>query len=199
MKDTKMSVILVLMALLLALGAVCAGYRDQYLKQKERASSFENTITDLRQDISMEKLRLNDSVELYQAQVKSLTFSRDNLQSMYGDLLKASKLRPKDVSSMVNVGLSARSVDTVPVLVDTFGGTHARLEDKWATIDVEINKERQACFDYEFRDSLSVLEIKKKHSLLFGLIKWTSLEATRVISHNPKSKITGLQTIEVIK
>jgi len=87
----------------------------------------------------------------------------------------------------------------VTCLVDTFGGIKAGVHDEWANIDVEINKERQAIFDYSFKDSLTIMTVQKKHSILFGLIKWREHESTKVISHNPNAEISTLQTITIIK
>ena len=57
-----------------------------------KAEPFERTISDLHQDIDETIIRMNDSISLYQAKVKSLSFSDDNLKARYNDLLKASKL-----------------------------------------------------------------------------------------------------------
>ena len=174
-------------------------YRSEYLKQKEYADGFEMTITGLHEDIKKERIRLNDSVMLYQAEAKELAFSKKNLEAKYNDLLKASKTRPKDVNSVTGVSIKTHSIDTVTCFVDTFGGIKAHLHDQWARIDVEINKERDAIIDYSFKDSLTIMTIQKKHSLLFGLIKWREHESTKVISHNPKAEISALQTITIIK
>lgn len=174
-------------------------YRAKYNEQKILASSFEETITGLHTDFNKEKIRLNDSILLWQAEAKNLSYSKKNLEAQYNDLLKASKIRPKDVNSVTVVSTHTHSVDTVVAYVDTFGGIKAHLYDRWAKINVDIDKERQAIFDYSFKDSLSILTVQKKHSILFGLFKWKSHESTRVISHNPNAEIVGLQTVTIIK
>lgn len=192
--------------LIIALSLVCVAlligtkaYHTKYVEQKERSKAFEQTISDFGQEIERTKIRLNDSIELYSATVRDLRMSKKNVEDKYGKLLRASNVKPKDVNAVTSIGTIARSIDTVPVLVDTFGGLHASVHDKWARVDVEVKPDRQAIIDYDFKDSLSVFAIQKKHSILFGLIKWKSLEGTKVISHNPKAQIVGLQTIDVIQ
>lgn len=187
------------MAMCLFLGSGMWFYRGAYQKQKHYATSFEETITGLQTDIKRERIRLNDSISLYQAEAQVLAFSKKNLEAKYNDLLKASKTRPKDVNSVTGVSTQTHSIDTVTCLVDTFGGIRAQVHDQWARIDVEINRERQAIIDYSFKDSLTIMTIQKKHSILFGLIKWRSHESTKVISHNPNSEVSTLQTITIIK
>lgn len=195
----KNKVIIVLVGLCIALGSGMYLFERAYEKQKEYATSFEETITGLQTDIKRERIRLNDSISLYMAEAQTLAFSKKNLEAKYNDLLKASKTRPKDVNSVTGVSIQAHKVDTVTCLVDTFGGIKAGVHDEWANIDVEINKERQAIFDYSFKDSLTIMTVQKKHSILFGLIKWREHESTKVISHNPNAEISTLQTITIIK
>ncbi len=195
----KNKVIIVLVGLCIALGSGMYFFERAYEKQKEYATSFEETITGLQTDIKRERIRLNDSISLYMAEAQTLAFSKKNLEAKYNDLLKASKTRPKDVNSVTGVSIQAHKVDTVTCLVDTFGGIKAGVHDEWANIDVEINKERQAIFDYSFKDSLTIMTVQKKHSILFGLIKWREHESTKVISHNPNAEISTLQTITIIK
>lgn len=186
-------------AVVIVLGAVAYHTECLYQKQKKRATSFESTISNLNKEIIQTKIRMNDSLELYQATVDHLTYSKKNIEAQYGELLKASKIRPKDINAMTNVSTQSHSVDTIIAYVDTFGGLRAQLNDKWANIDVEVKPDRKTIIDYTFRDSISVIAVQKRHSLLFGLIKWRSLEKTSVISHNPKAQITGLQTIDIIE
>lgn len=170
------------------------------LKQyREEAELFENTITDLHQKIQHTEIRMNDSITLYQAEVKNLNYSADNLKARYNALLKASKLKSKDVGAMTSMAVKTSSRDTVVALVDTFGGFRAVLKDNFVKIDVAVRPDRKTIIDYEIRDSLSVINVQKRHSILFGLIKWKSLKSTRVVNHNPKARIVSLETINVIE
>jgi len=166
---------------------------------KSQSEALETTITDLNQQIKQTKIRLNDSIALYQAEVKDLNYTTDNLKAKYGKLLQVSNLRAKDVSAITEMTSHTVSVDTVIAEVDTFGGIKARLKDNFVNINVDIAADRKTVIDYDIRDSLSVISVQKKHKLFFGLIKWTSSESTRVINHNPKAHIVSLQTINVIE
>lgn len=131
--------------------------------------------------------------------MRILNYSADNLRAKYNKLLQASKLKAKEVSTMTNVATKVVSRDSVVALADTFGGLRAEFKDRFVKIDISVKPDRNTIVDYEIRDSLSVINVQKRHSILFGLIKWKSLKSTRVINHNPKAKIVGLETINVIE
>lgn len=186
----------------LVIGILCFALYDANRKASayhQRANTLETTINDLNQEIEYTKIRLNDSIFLYQAEVKSLNMTHDNLKAKYDRLLAASKVRPKDVGSVTEVTSVTQSKDTVIAVVDSFGGLIASLEDSFVNIDVEVLPDKNTIIDYEVRDSLTILNVQKKHSWLFGLIKWKEHKSVRVINHNPKAKIVNLQTIDVIE
>ena len=168
-------------------------------KYRAKAETFERTVSDLHQDIDETIIRMNDSISLYQAKVRSLTFSEDNLKARYNDLLKASKLKPSDVGSVSSISSVTKSTDTIIAKVDTFGGIRANMQDKFVNIDVEVKPDRKTIIEYNILDSLSIIQVQKQHSILFGLFKWKSVEETRVISHNPKTRIVGLETINIVR
>ena len=190
----------IIMGLLLA-GSIGYGYKmtQKYMDEKERSEAFEHTISGLNQEVKTFKVKLNDSISFYAARVDGLKMSKANIEARYGDLLKASKIKPKDVQNVDEVGLQTADTVYVPVEVDKFGGLTTGFHDKFTSIDVQISPKREAAISYEISDSISVINTQKKHSILFGLIKWKELEKTTVISHNPKSKIVGVTSIDVIK
>ena len=169
------------------------------IKYHKLSDTFENTISDLNREIKHTQLRLNDSITLYQAEVRNLNYSKDNLKAKYDKLLNASKLKPKDVGSITEVVTVIHQVGTVMAESDAFGGITANLQDPFISIDVEVKPDLNTLIDYEMRDSLTVITVQKKHSWLFGLIKWKEYKNTRVINHNPKASITNLQTIDVLE
>ena len=174
----------------LAIGVLCFilwQTHSQVTKYQHKANTLEATISDLNQEIKYTKIQLNDSIALYQAEVKSLNMTQNNLQAKYNNLLAASKVKPKDIS---NVTSTIHSVDTVIAVIDSFGGIKAKLEDDFVDIDVEVLPDKKTIIDYEVRDSLTILSVQKKHSWLFGLIKWKD---------NPKAEIVSLQTIDIIE
>lgn len=153
----------------------------------------------MNQEIEYTKIRLNDSIEVYQAEVKSLSFTQNNLQAKYDKLLAASKTKAKDVSNVTEVANVVHSIDTVYAVVDSFGGVKAQLDDPFVKIDVEVKPDRKTIIEYEMFDSLTLLSIQKKHSWLFGLIKWKEQKGIKVINHNPKANIVSLNTIEIFE
>ena len=166
---------------------------------KEVAQILETTVSDLNQEVKQTRIQLNDSIEVYQAEVRNLTFTQANLKAKYDKLLSASKSSPKDVNSVTEIGFVVHDRDTVVAMVDSFGGLNARLVDPFVNIEVEVHPDRNTIIEYNVKDSLTVLNIQKKHRWLFGLIKWNEHKSTKVINHNPKAIIQSLQTIDILE
>lgn len=166
---------------------------------KQKSETLETTISDMNQKMERFEIQMNDSTRLHAATVKNLRMTADNIQAKYDELLKASSIKKKDVNSVAVIGTEARDTVYVPTLVDSFGGLQTGYKDQFIDISVNINPERLATIAYASRDSLSLIVNQKKHSILFGLIKWKSLEKTTVINHNPNATISSLQTINVIE
>lgn len=189
-------------SLYLIIGALCFSLWQTYCqatKYQQKADTLETTISNLNQEIKYTKIQFSDSIALYQAEVQNLNITHNNLQARYNKLLAASKIKAKDVNNITEVVSVTHSIDTVVAVEDSFGGITANLDDMFVNIDVEVLPDRSAIIDYEVRDSLTVFNIQKRHSWLFGLIKWKEQKGVRVINHNPKAKIISLQAIDIIE
>ncbi|MCM1142674.1 MAG: hypothetical protein NC453_29225 [Muribaculum sp.] len=186
----------------LVIGFLCVvlwNSNQRAAKYSKQANILETTIIDLNQEIKHTQICLNDSVKLYQAEVRNLNVTKENLEAKYNKLLNASKVKAKDVNSVTEIATVTASIDTVSAVKDSFGGIRAELKDPFVRIDVEVLPDLNAIIDYEVRDSLTVIDVQKKHSWLFVLIKWKEHKSVRVINHNPKAQIVSLQTIDVIE
>lgn len=173
---------------------------DRYLKHKKKAEVLETTITNLNQAMEALEIEMNDSITLHAGRVKALTMSRQNLEAYYSGLLKAANIKAKNVQSVTDVtSLVADKVDSVPVYIDRFGGLSTEYRDAYTRISVCIDSNKVASFDYSIRDSLTILNTQKKHSILFGLIKWSEVEQTTVVNSNPKATIANIRTINVMR
>ena len=166
---------------------------------RQKSETLETTITDMHQQMRSFEIRMNDSTRLHAATVKNLRMTAENVQAKYNELLTASSIKKKDVNQVATIGTEAKDTVYVPVEVDSFGGMQTGYKDSFIDISVSISPERLATIGYASRDSLSLIVTQKKHSLLFGLIKWRSLEKTTVINHNPNATISSLETINVIE
>lgn len=183
---------------------VCVGvaaflYRmGENKKYQNKAEVLEQTLNNLNEEMKVSRIKWNDSISLCQAEIKSLTITKKNLQQKYDKLLKASNSKAKDVNSVTEVITEIHKVDTVVALVDSFGGLNARLEDPFIKIDVNVFPDKKTIIDYNIRDSITVISFQKKHRWLFGLIKWNESKGVKVITHNPKSEIVSIEAIEII-
>lgn len=186
-------------ALIIALSCMV---NSQYKRTREAerfSETLENTVSSINQKAKITTIRLQDSLEATQAEVVSLQVTNRNLQSLYGDLLKSTKTKPKDVKSLSVISTVIAGRDTVICQVDSFGGLRAHWQDQYANILVDIDSARKAMVDYTIKDSLTVIAFQKRHSILFGLIKWKSYEGCKVITHNPKAKPSTVVVYENIK
>lgn len=178
---------------------ILSGNYREIAKHKEIAKSLENTISDLNQEIKYTKIRLSDSIEVYQAAVKSLRMTKDNINAKYENLLKSTKLKSKDIDNVTEITSVIHKVDTVIAEKDVFGGIIAEFEDPYININVEVKPDLKTIMEYSIRDSLTIISVQKKHKWLFGLIKWTEQKSLRVINNNPNAEIVSLQTIDIIE
>lgn len=188
-----------LKAIICMLMLLCIGYSikitSAYLQQKERATTLNQTINDLNQEIETYEVRLNDSIVVHAARVADLNMTIDNIEHYYKDLLKANTIKPKDVSHVTTTETVTQGVEIVPVYVDTFGGMKASYIDPYTSIVVDIDSTRQAVIDYSIKDSLTIINYQKKRSILWGLIKWKKPSRTVVVSANPKTTIVNVTSV----
>lgn len=187
MKSLKENAILCLLAIVLVLAYMVHAEYNKSQQYQKQSDALENSISALNQKVKMSEIKLNDSITAKQAEVTSLEITNKNLQSLYGELLKASNTKAKDVQTLVTTQTITKGSDTVVCLVDSFGGLRAHWVDPYINIQVDIDSARKAAIDYSIKDSLTIINYQKKHSILFGLIKWKSYEGCKVITHNPKA------------
>lgn len=187
MKSLKENAILCLLAIVLVLAYMVHAEYNKSQQYQKQSDALENSISALNQKVKMSEIKLNDSITAKQAEVTSLEITNKNLQSLYGELLKASNTKAKDVQTLVTTQTITKGSDTVVCLVDSFGGLRAHWIDPYINIQVDIDSARKAAIDYSIKDSLTIINYQKKHSILFGLIKWKSYEGCKVITHNPKA------------
>ena len=174
-------------AIIIVLSCMMNCQNKRAKEAKKLSETMENTLSQINKKAELRNIQLNDSLKVKMAEVENLQVTNKNLQSLYGNLLKATKTKPKDVQNITDIGSVTSGRDTTICLVDSFGGLKANWKDAYVDIKVDIDSARNAIIDYAMRDSLTIISYKRKHSLLFGLIKWYSYEGCKVVTHNPKS------------
>lgn len=197
MNNIKNNIIIVLMAIVIASFFIIEYEGGRVKKLNKKATELEATITNLNQELDVKTAKL-DSAEVMVAETKTLQVTQNNIEASHGKVLEATKTKVKYVDRIVSVSTTIHDVDTITCLVDSFGGLRAHYKDEFASILVDVDSARKAAIDYSVRDSLTIINYQKKHSLLFGLIKWKSHEGCKVINHNPKSTPTTLVSYQVM-
>lgn len=176
-----------MIAIIIVLSCMSNCQNKRAKEAKKLSDTMENSLSLINQKAEVTTVQLRDSLAIKQAEVEKLQVTNQNLQSLYGDLLKSTKTKPKDVKELTSICTATSGVDTVICEVDSFKGLKAHWVDNYINIRVDIDSARRAAIDYNIKDSLTVISYQKKHSILFGLIKWNSYEGCKVITHNPKS------------
>lgn len=199
MKTSKNALVAGLALVILGFFALFAHQSRVAYHNKVKADALEKTVSNEGKQTKVTALKLNDSLKVMQAEVEDLQITLDNLRSRYNNLLAAAKVRPKYIDKIVEIKTVTH--DTVPAvcLVDSFGGINVRYADEYANINVGIDSSRNAMIDYTINDSLTIINYTKRHSLLFGLIKWDSYKGCKVITHNPRASPNAVVSYNVIK
>ena len=195
----KDNAIIILGAVIVALLSI--GNHWSYLLKEKNASldALEHTVSENERKATVLSIKLNDSVQVKQAEIENISMTYKNLQDKYGELLNASSTKPKHVKSLSSLSTVTLGRDTVYCMVDSFGGLRTSFHDDYTDITVEIDTCRKAVIDYSIRDSLTIITYQKSHSLLFGLIKWNEHAGTKVVTHNPKATPVTVMTVNTIK
>lgn len=194
----KNKIIAILAALFVSMALTTTYTLKKLSEAKEMGNRLEKTISSLNQEIKLYKIKVGDT-ELLASTVDDLSMTKKNLQARCDELMKELKLKPKEVHHYSEVETFIRDTVVVQAKVDEFGGINARYADEFANISVNIDSMKQAFIDYSIKDSLTIFNHQKKHSILFGLIKWYGTEKTTIVNHNPKATVTKFQSINIIK
>lgn len=199
MESLKRNAILCLVCITLVLAYMVHHEHNSSVRYKKQSAALENTVSMLNQKAEVVEIKLNDSLAIKQAEVATLKVTNKNLQANYGQLLKASGTKAKDIQTIVQTQTTTSGTDTVICLVDSFGGLTAHWNDQFVDIKVDIDSTKKAIVDYTIKDSLTIINYQKCHSILFGLIKWKSYSGCKVITHNPKATPIAAVSYDTIK
>lgn len=174
----------------------------------ERNRKIENTSKTLANSLSNigkapEKAVLSTKKGSIQALVATPSgLTNKNIKDRYSEDIEPVKsigVNAKDVTGIQKITTDTHDTIYTPMISNSFGGLEAHYKDNFATINVSIDSTRNSIIDYSIRDSLVIINFQKKHSILFGLIKWRESKKVEVHSLNPKTTISGFEVIHKIE
>lgn len=174
----------------------------------ERNRKIENTSKTLANSLSNignapEKAVLSTKKGSIQALVATPSgLTNKNIKDRYSEDIEPIKsigVNAKDVTGIQKITTDTRDTIYTPMVSNSFGGLEAHYKDNFATINVSIDSTRNSIINYSIRDSLVIINFQKKHSILFGLIKWRESKKVEVHSLNPKTTISGFEVIHKIE
>lgn len=174
----------------------------------ERNRKIENTSKTLANSLSNigkapEKAVLSTKKGSIQALVATPSgLTNKNIKDRYSEDIEPIKsigVNAKDVTGIQKITTDTHDTIYTPMVSNSFGGLEAHYKDNFATINVSIDSTRNSIINYSIRDSLVIINFQKKHSILFGLIKWRESKKVEVHSLNPKTTISGFEVIHKIE
>lgn len=174
----------------------------------ERNRKIENTSKTLANSLSNigkapEKAVLSTKKGSIQALVATPSgLTNKNIKDRYSEDIEPVKsigVNAKDVTGIQKITTDTHDTIYTPMISNSFGGLEAHYKDNFATINVSVDSTRNSIIDYSIRDSLVIINFQKKHSILFGLIKWRESKKVEVHSLNPKTTISGFEVIHKIE
>lgn len=174
----------------------------------ERNRKIENTSKTLANSLSNigkapEKAVLSTKKGSIQALVATPSgLTNKNIKDRYSEDIEPVKsigVNAKDVTGIQKITTDTHDTIYTPMISNSFGGLEAHYKDNFATINVSVDSTRNSIIDYSIRDSLVIINFQKRHSILFGLIKWRESKKVEVHSLNPKTTISGFEVIHKIE
>lgn len=166
---------------------------------KEKATQLEVTAASVGQAPQETTTVKTDKGDITVVSTEPLKATKKVIEARHKEDMKVAQgagVRPKDVDEISHIEVSTGDSVTAPVKEEPFGGLSTHFEDDYTRIDVLIDSAMTATIDYEMRDSIVVLSTRKRHSILFGLIKWKGKAKVEAFSKNPKAKVQSVEVLE---
>lgn len=187
--------------LLLLIGLSCSTYNlyKECQAYKKKAAQLENTAANIGQSHQTSQVVKTDRGDITVVTTEPLKVTKKVIEERQKEDLMVAQgagVRPKDVDEISHIGVSTSDSVTVPVKEEPFGGLSTHFEDDYTRIDVLIDTAMMATIDYEMRDSIVVIANRKRHSILFGLIKWKGKAKIEAFSRNPKATVRSVEVLE---
>lgn len=167
---------------------------------KQKSTQLENTAANIGQAPQSSTVVKTDKGDITVVTTEPLKATEKVIETRHKEDMKIVQnvgVKAKDIDELSHIGITTGDSVTVPVKVEPFGGLTASYEDDYTRIDVSIDTAKVATIEYEMSDSIVVVSSRKRHSILFGLIKWKG-KTTKVqaYSKNPKATVKSVEVIE---
>ena len=196
----------ILLLVVLLIGSLFYGYKqhDKLKQEKINSELISNSFANSKDSLERITIKLNDDLKVEVAKTKTLYLDKQSLVKLYSEEVNTSKklgVRVKDLQSMQQLSTQTHeTIKEVPVYVDSLQRLCTTYTDSFTSISACIPRYGGAEINYSIKDSLKIYEYYKPHSILWGLIKWSSRDGEfAVFSKNPKTTITGFKVEKVIK
>lgn len=169
---------------------------------KQKAAQLERTISNAAKPAKQVAVKTDNGV-ITAAVAEPVKMTTANITATQPQVVQVAKgvgARPKDIDEVTALTTSTHDTVYVPLIKEPpNGGLSIRYRDNYASIDVDIDSTETARIDYTFTDSIVITSFQRRHSILFGLIKWKSVEKIEAHSLNPKTTLQSLEVIQKIE
>ena len=189
------------MLLIVAIGLAFSTYKfyGERKALKKKVEQLENTAANIGQAPQSSTVVSTDKGDITVVSSEPLKATDKVIEARHSEdmaIAKETGVKPKDVDDISTISVSTSDSVTAPVKVEPFGGLTAHYEDNYAHIDVRIDSMKTATIKYEVWDSIVVINTRKRHSILFGLIKWKGKSKVEAYSRNNKARVVSLEVLE---
>lgn len=198
-----LAIVAILFAMLVTAIFAAFSYRERYHIQKEHSADLSASLSSIHDSAKFFQVKWENGTKTSAASINALKMDFKNLQSLYrGEIDKARRLgaNPRDINAVTQVHTETAASKIVPVYIDTLRQLTACYSDSFTLIKCAIRRDGIARIDYSIRDSLYILDMYKRHRILFGLIKWKERQNKMIVtSMNPNTVIRGFLVHKVIE
>lgn len=207
-----------LLLLLVVLFVVAYTFIKKSISQKQIIEQYSQTLAYNGKQDSIKLFKLNDSLSVYRSNSKDMFFSIKQLKTQNSSLLSqisALKIKNKDLESFTNISTDTKdtaqniptvtkhdSVSNAPTFLQaTYRDEYLYVQTTMQAQNIQPNKVPVyvSKFIVDRRDSIAIIDYKKYHSILFGIIHWNTTYNTLAFSYNPHEKITVVRTTKIVK
>lgn len=188
-------------SILLVIAVVCSFiFYNKWQKEKTKSELYSESISNLSDTAKVYKIRLNDTVSVMAAKIKSLYVAKENINTVLSDKideLKAAKVRHKDLKNFTSIGTVTKDSVITIVYVDTLKNLTTEYKDSFMNIKATLFRNNTASIKYECYDDLDLI-VKKEATRRFLFFRWKYRDTYLLIPHNPKTRIRKLKVFNFI-
>ena len=146
----------------------------KYETEKAITKGLSESISNMDDTARIYKIKLNDTVSVMAAEIRSLNLSKDNISSVLGDKvneLKAAKISNRNLKEFISFRSGTKDSVISKVYVDSLQNLSTEYEDSFINIKATIFRNMTANIKYECYEAFDLM-VSRKPTKRFLFFKW---------------------------